>query len=480
MLTITLALSFSQYLGLVLFIVKQYSQTAHASHAHPPNFLYYDTTENNSTIIPISPSLLGRGHRRKQQPKWLRDVLPEPPAPVADSLPTIALPHSNVALERSIPDVLPVSRMKSQSSVCRTESNCFGVVREFASRPSFDPDDRLTSSDLANYHRAQHPSIMPNSIPIVGTASPACWYSPFSSASVCRLMAWFWTGSARKSLDDLDTLVKNVILADDFDSKDLRDFSVKKENDKLDKIKNANTGISQPLENVMLTESTMRSNSESCSRKLEDIWREVAVKISLPDGSRYSSENDAPSFTIPGLHIRSLTAVIRSAFQSSDALRFHYTPFKSFWTPSVELSKSDQKAENKRPAAKSAGTNSKKRSREEPENLSTDSDGPSCKHGQRIYDELYSSDVWIEAHASLQRQREDAGEALEYALAGLMLWSDSTHLANFGSASLWPIYLYFGNQSKYERVRPTMNACHHLAYIPSVRLVFDVLHSAQS
>jgi len=30
-----------------------------------------------------------------------------------------------------------------------------------------------------------------------------------------------------------------------------------------------------------------------------------------------------------------------------------------------------------------------------------------------------------------------------------MLWSDSTHLASFGNASLWPIYLYIGNLSKY-------------------------------
>ncbi|KAK7679638.1 hypothetical protein QCA50_017350 [Cerrena zonata] len=49
-----------------------------------------------------------------------------------------------------------------------------------------------------------------------------------------------------------------------------------------------------------------------------------------------------------------------------------------------------------------------------------------------------------------------------------MLYSDSTHLANFGDASLWPLYLYFGNQSKYERVRPATGSCHHVAYIPKL------------
>lgn len=49
-----------------------------------------------------------------------------------------------------------------------------------------------------------------------------------------------------------------------------------------------------------------------------------------------------------------------------------------------------------------------------------------------------------------------------------MLWSDETHLTSFGSAGLWPIYLYLGNLSKYIRGMPTQFAAHHLAYIPSV------------
>ncbi|KAI0318229.1 hypothetical protein OF83DRAFT_48304 [Amylostereum chailletii] len=46
--------------------------------------------------------------------------------------------------------------------------------------------------------------------------------------------------------------------------------------------------------------------------------------------------------------------------------------------------------------------------------------------------------------------------------------SDSTHLASFGSAALWPIYKWYGNQSKYTRCKPTCNACKHLAHITSL------------
>jgi len=53
-------------------------------------------------------------------------------------------------------------------------------------------------------------------------------------------------------------------------------------------------------------------------------------------------------------------------------------------------------------------------------------------------------------------------------VAAMMLWSDSTHLANFGTASLWPVYLFFGNQSKYTHTKPTSYAAHHVAYLPTV------------
>ena len=58
--------------------------------------------------------------------------------------------------------------------------------------------------------------------------------------------------------------------------------------------------------------------------------------------------------------------------------------------------------------------------------------------------------------------------SVEYAVLPILLWSDETVLSNFGTAALWPIYLYLGNLSKYVRGRPTEFAAHHLAYIPNV------------
>lgn len=58
---------------------------------------------------------------------------------------------------------------------------------------------------------------------------------------------------------------------------------------------------------------------------------------------------------------------------------------------------------------------------------------------------------------------------LEYVIFAVKLYSDSTHLTDFGHAYLWPIYGYILAQSKYIRGRPTSFAAHHLAYVPSVR-----------
>jgi hypothetical protein len=117
---------------------------------------------------------------------------------------------------------------------------------------------------------------------------------------------------------------------------------------------------------------------------------------------------------------------MKSALADITSQRFHFSPFKRFWmSPS--------------------GTT------------------------VRCYDEVYTSDEWIEAHDNLQKQKNEPGCKLEKVILGLMFWSDSTHLASFGTASVWPLYMYFANLSKYVRCKPSSGASHHVAYIPSVR-----------
>ena len=134
---------------------------------------------------------------------------------------------------------------------------------------------------------------------------------------------------------------------------------------------------------------------------------------------------------------RSLVSVIQTAFSEPISQQFHFTPFRRIWK------------------------------------------SPSGRE-QRVFDELYSSDVWNKAHDEIQKQKRTDNCQLERVVAGLMFWSDSTQLAQFGHLSAWPIYLFFGNLSKYIRASPTLGVCHPIAFIPPVSAALLYLYMSCS
>ncbi|EMD34528.1 hypothetical protein CERSUDRAFT_55172 [Gelatoporia subvermispora B] len=166
----------------------------------------------------------------------------------------------------------------------------------------------------------------------------------------------------------------------------------------------------------------------------DDGWREASVKIKLPkERISYDSEDAAPDFEIPGVQYRPILEVLKAAYQDPQAAYYHYTPHKTFW-------QADAKPGEELPPA------------------------------ERIYSEVYNSDAMLEEDRVIQEAPRNPADPpdLEYAVAPIMLWSDSTHLAQFGTSSLWPIYLLLGNQTKYERGKPSAHAAQHLAYILSL------------
>lgn len=91
---------------------------------------------------------------------------------------------------------------------------------------------------------------------------------------------------------------------------------------------------------------------------------------------------------------------------------------------------------------------------------------------ERVHGEIYASDAFAAAHEAVQNLPAERDCSLERVVCALMFWSDSTLLANFGAASLWPIYLFFGNESRYTRSTLHSGSCHHIAYIPKARTIF--------
>lgn len=160
-------------------------------------------------------------------------------------------------------------------------------------------------------------------------------------------------------------------------------------------------------------------------------WQRSSVKIRLPnEGTKWPSETDAPELEIPGVHHRSIIDIIESVFTDDASISFNMIPYREYWQCSPD-------------------------------------------RAIEVFSEAYSSPEMLEMYDEINALPREAGDEYERSIASLMFWSDVTHLANFGDASLWPFYLYFGNQTKYVRGKPTASACHHVAYIPTVSFLFD-------
>ncbi|KDR69150.1 hypothetical protein GALMADRAFT_230924 [Galerina marginata CBS 339.88] len=307
-----------------------------------------------------------------------------------------------------------------------TLKNSFGMFREYPSVPTHNPDDLLTLenlSDITPPHVATDTpaaansrlsTVLEDSNATAQSTATTPSYFPFANSTIFGLMNWMWSGSAMKSIGEMVTLV-NFLKSDEFKKEDLVDFDIRKETAKFD---------------ASLEDSSksfgLGNTSTDGSSTVKDGWREVEVDVQVPPGRPCVSDKDIPIFLVPGLHYRSLIEVIKAALEDPASKCFHYTPFKQFWKPTPES---------------------------EP---------------IRVYDEIYASDAMVEAHEAIQNLPAEPGCTLERVIIALMFWSDSTHLASFGNASLWPIYLFFGNQSKWLRGKPRTGSCHHLAYIPKL------------
>jgi hypothetical protein len=62
------------------------------------------------------------------------------------------------------------------------------------------------------------------------TDSPAILPPPYSfpNITIYQLMSWMNSGSSQKSEVEVTRLIKDVMLAEDFDAKHLKDFSARK------------------------------------------------------------------------------------------------------------------------------------------------------------------------------------------------------------------------------------------------------------
>ncbi|KAF9039172.1 hypothetical protein BJ165DRAFT_1531274 [Panaeolus papilionaceus] len=179
-------------------------------------------------------------------------------------------------------------------------------------------------------------------------------------------------------------------------------------------------GFDAHTENQRLDREIIRS-------ELHSNFTERPIHIDVPSGQAGKSP---VSCTVPGFLYRSIVTVIKEAFTGSLAHLLHYSPFRLYYH------------------------------------------NPDSGKDERVFGEIYTSDAFL-AESDKVRYKSPADPAdptctREKVVAALMFSSDATHLADFGTAKAWPIYLMLGNLTKYVRSQPDSGAMHHLAYVPSL------------
>ena len=250
-------------------------------------------------------------------------------------------------------------------------------------------------------------SIIPGCTDILQSFRPT--YSPYPNRSSFLLGDWYWNGGVQKSQSSFHELI-DIIIDPEFRTTD--------------------------IQNVNWTRIDKDLGSDDVLEWLDDDagWTRTPISLSVPYQTRRGVVSDADAgpknYMIGNFYHRNLTSVIREKIKGlTQESRFHFEPYELLW----------QKPDRTTPV--------------------------------RVQGELYSSPAWIKAHRDLQDSPREPGCNLQRVIVALMYSSDATHLTMFGDAKLWPLYQFFGNDTKYHRCKPSCHLCEHIAYFQSVSRV---------
>ena len=299
-----------------------------------------------------------------------------------------------------------------------TDPDPFGVFcKYYSSLPSHNPDDIDPFSDLPPTLSGMGPSSQPPTANSIGSgltvSSVKGDSDPLTNSqnpTINLLLSWYSKGSTDRATS-LNHLV-NCLRDPCFDISQLKDFNA--------------------VSTLCQFERTHIHPTSKNTLEPGDGWKCGSVKLRVPCTHRQQCEEDAPEFTVDGVYYWDAVEVITKELMDPDSFdNIHLKPFEEWWRP-------------------------------------TEASEP-----VRVYSEIYTSDAMLQLEKRLQETlKGTASPKLETFILGALLYSDGTWLAQFGHASLWPVYMFIGNTSKYIQSRPNSFSAHHIAYLPTVRTFF--------
>ncbi|KAF7301977.1 hypothetical protein MIND_00763800 [Mycena indigotica] len=412
------------------------AKTHHDVSASPP-----PAPPGPAQVIPIDDAppvkrKSGLPARRTRVPAKFNDAAP-PPAPrlrrLRSALTNPGVGPVSLPPSQSQPEIDAAPPAAPSQQWLQTEPNEFGLYKVYPRRPTHDPDAFVQPKDL--YRVAQHDERSSESIPL--PTEP--WFYPFPNPSVAHLIKYHVEEENPQSIAGFDRFIQSILLPNaeaQSDGVSLSElptpFSTQKFLDKLDK-----HGV-EPL-------------------GINDKWSRGAVMLKLPCVGVHQAESNAPVFIVDNIYYRPLLDPIQEVLQGPLFQQLHTTPFSLRAAPGPQN-----------------GTMPETMPNFVTEELPTivDEHGlpPLPKNHEEVFGEIYTSAAMLEAYHAIPQPPppQTADDPVESIVLALMEWSDATHLAQFGTASLWPAYTFFGNHPKDFRGKPTSKAGFHQAYFASL------------
>ena len=341
----------------------------------------------------------------RRLPARYRDILPQPPPSI--TVPALRLPSPE--------SQAPLSAASSGLGVGSTLVP--RALRFFTTLANSFGLSRRYYGDRVPTHDPEDAMTLPRltlTLPVeehgdsaghVLERSGASLFYPYPNKSSFLLGDWYWNGGIQKSKESFKNLIK-IVGSPEFRPEDVSSTRWNSINAQL-RAGGEEAGPEQLLAGPG--------------------WTNTAVNIKVPFHKR-TAKPEVYDYYAGDMYHRTIISVIREkpSNPQHDEL-FHYQPYNLLWHHA-------------------------------------DSPAPINVHG-----ELYTSEAFIQAHRDLQESPPEPECNLERVVVALMFWSDATHLTSFGNAKLWPCYMFFGNESKYRRCKPSCCLCSHVAYFNHVR-----------
>ncbi|KAF8222373.1 hypothetical protein L208DRAFT_1323075 [Tricholoma matsutake] len=377
--------------------------------------------DNNPELLPFDPN--DKTPLAIRQTRWIGtlppvrycDIRPQPPPPLGkvnltDYMFLYLISRKELAVP--VPDTSSESSetaVAPQSMMLRyfcTPRNIFGLSRKFygLELPFHDPE-AYTSQELCD---VQSDSCSTGSLATHPNPSPNDQpFYPYPNQDAFNLGDWYWNHGVQKSQENFKHLLEIV------GNLSFSPSNIQKTNwTEIDTLLAANKGDSYLEDDQWLGEDTG--------------WTHTAISIRVPFHHRMKISG-LQWYLAGELYHRSIIAVIRERL-SRGLENFHFQPYELLWKHSDHEDEPDI----------------------------------------RIHGELYSSAAFLKAHKALLDSPPNPGCIALRVIIALMFWSDETVLTSFGKTKLWPCYMYFGNESKYQRMKPSCNLANHIAYFEVV------------